>query len=149
MYVYLGPSVMSPAFSSLPPRWAKITVCLSRPLDYIITSYYRLSDSISMASLSRTSSWRVLWTPTQLQNSFLSASFGEARISISTRTGAGRLGQFWYCSWTVRPLPSRSECQYSPTLFPSPPLCSQVGTHTVLSVLSGFTMRTMGWVKGR
>lgn len=28
MYVYLGPNVESPAFSSLPPVWAKAAVCL-------------------------------------------------------------------------------------------------------------------------
>lgn len=34
MYVYLGPNVASPAFSSLPSKWAKIAVCSPRPSDF-------------------------------------------------------------------------------------------------------------------
>ncbi|KIX06373.1 uncharacterized protein Z518_04349 [Rhinocladiella mackenziei CBS 650.93] len=40
MYVYLGPSVMSPAFSSLPPKWAKATYGIALPNFLIAGSLY-------------------------------------------------------------------------------------------------------------
>ena len=40
MYVYLGPSVASPAFSSLPPKWAKATYGIALPNFLIAGSQY-------------------------------------------------------------------------------------------------------------
>ena len=40
MYYYLGPGVASPAFSSLPPRWAKITYGIALPNFLIAGSLY-------------------------------------------------------------------------------------------------------------
>jgi hypothetical protein len=40
MYVYLGPSVTSPAFSSLPPKWAKATYGITLPNFLIAGSLY-------------------------------------------------------------------------------------------------------------
>ena len=40
MYVYLGPSVSSPAFSSLPPKWAKATYGIALPNFLIAGSLY-------------------------------------------------------------------------------------------------------------
>ena len=40
MYIYLGPDVTSPAFSSLPPKWAKATYGLALPNFLIAGSLY-------------------------------------------------------------------------------------------------------------